>query len=78
MAQVGLDPEALLKQGLSSCAGCKEPNPCSPVPRAEVVFAELCFPLGAAAQLWDVLLFGKSFPTAQPLSRAFGSAAVEV
>lgn len=49
-----------------------------PVPGAEVV-------LLACVSLWEqqprsglCCVFGKSFPTAQPLSRAFGSAAVKV
>lgn len=80
---------ALVNQALSTVLGAGSPIPAGcwsdthrqllSVPRAEVVFAGLCLPVGAAAQLWDGLcVFGKSFPTAQPLSCAFDSAAVEV
>lgn len=98
VVQVGTDSElwhrvldlgALVKQGLSSCDGCKEPSPCSVLVRhskaAPLLCPELRWFLLGCVSLWEqqhssgmCCVFGNSFPTAQPLSRAFGSAAVKV
>lgn len=59
----------------------KEPHPCcvsDSGSSSPVVFAGLCFSVEQQHSSGMCCMFGKSFPTAQPLSRAFGSAAVKM
>lgn len=79
---------AVPEQGWSSAGCCKELSPCSVPVRltgSSSPVPELLWFLLGCVSLWEkqhssrtCCLFGKSFPTAQPLSCAFGSAAVNL